>query len=237
MTTLDIKKRAKTEDNEKLRKAGFLPAVVYGKKTPSTPISVSTKDFLKVWKTAGESGVVSLKGDGLNSSNGTVGRTSQDEVLGSFDVLIHEVSYDPVSDAPIHVDFYAFEKGKKIEVDVPLEFVGTSGAVKDLGGSLVKVLREIKISADPMRIPHSVAVDISALVDFTSQIVVSDLKLPEGVDLVEKPEEVVASVAEPKADEPEETAPVDLSAIEVEKKGKVEKEGEAGAEASAGSQK
>ena len=212
MTTLDIKKRANTENNDALRKAGFLPSVVYGKKTPSTPISVSTKDFLKVWKVAGESGVVNLKGD------------------SNFDVLIHEVSYDPVSDAPIHVDFYAFEKGKKIEVDVPLEFVGVSGAVKDLGGSLVKVLREIKISADPMHIPHSVEVDISSLVAFDSQIVASDLKLPAGVDLVEKPEEVVASVAEPKADEPEETAPVDLSAIEVEKKGKVEKEGEAGAE-------
>ena len=205
---MEIKKRTKTENNEVLRKNGFLPAVIYGKKTPSTPVSVSAKDFLKIWKEAGESGVVSLKGG------------------GAFDVLIHEVALDPVSDLPIHVDFYAFEKGKKIEVAVPLEFVGVSPAVKDLGGSLVKVLHEIKISADPMHIPHSVSVDISALVDFTGQILASDLKLPFGVDLVEKPEEVVASVAEPKADEPIEVAPVDLSAIEVEKKGKLEKEGE-----------
>ena len=210
MVTLDIKTRAKGEDNDALRKTGFLPSVVYGKKTPSTAVSISMKDFMKVWKEAGESGVVSLKGD-----------------AGNFDVLIHEVSCDPVSDKPIHVDFYAFEKGKKIEVDVPLEFVGVSPAVKDLGGSLVKVMHEIKISADPMHIPHSVEVDISALVTFESQVLASDLKLPANVDLVENPEAVVASAAAPKEDEPEETAPVDLSAIEVEKKGKVEEEGSA----------
>ena len=154
MITLDIKTREKTSDNDTLRKEGFLPSVVYGKKTTSTPITIVTKEFIKVWKQAGESTVVNLKGDKTN-----------------FDVLIHDVSYDPVSDAPIHVDFYVFEKGKKVEVDVPLEFVGVSGAVKDLGGSLVKVLREIKVSADPMHIPHSLEVDISSLVAFDSQII------------------------------------------------------------------
>lgn len=209
MITLDIKTRQTTENNDILRASGFMPAVVYGKKTPSTSIAVSQKEFIKVLKVAGESSVVTLKGE-----------------KASYDVLIHDVAYDAVSDMPIHVDFYVFEKGKKLEVEVPLEFVGVSPAIKDLGGSLVKTLHEIKISAEPQNMPHSISVDISSLVTFESQILASDIKLPAGVDLMEKPDEVVASVAEPKPDEVEEvTAPVDLSAIEVEKKGKKE-EGE-----------
>lgn len=214
MTTLEAQVRDNSQNVEALRKAGKMPAVFYGKKTESTPITVERKDFIKVWNAVGESGVVTIK-----------------TPKGSVDALINAVDVDPVSDIPRHADFYVFEKGKKIEVDVPLEFVGVSPAVKDLGGSLVKTLHEIKISADPQHIPHHVEVDISSLVDFQSQILAGDLVLPTGVVLVELPEEVVATAAAPKEDEPEETAPVDLSAIEVEKKGKKEEEGaeEAGA--------
>jgi large subunit ribosomal protein L25 len=208
MTTLDIQIRGKDLKLDKLRKEGKMPAVFYGKKTASTPITIIQKEFMKVWRDAGESGVVTLK-----------------DKTASVDVLIHSVDIDPRTDAPVHADFYVFEKGKKIEVSVPLEFVGVSPAVKDLGGSLVKALHELKVSADPQHIPHDVKVDISSLATFESQIVASDLELPSNVDLMENPAEVVASVAEPKAEEPEEVAaPVDLSAIEVEKKGKKEEE-------------
>ena len=211
MTTLEIQARDKSVKNFALRKSGFLPAVVYGKKTPSTPITISQKDFMKVWKEAGESGVVNLKG-----------------AVGNFDVLIHEISFNAGTDKPDHVDFYAFEKGKKIEVEVPLEFVGVSPAVKDLAGNLMKVLRELKISADPQHIPHSIMVDISALKTFEDQITAGDIALPSGVVLVENPEAVVAAVEEPKAEVEEVVeAPVDLSAIEVEKKGKKEEEASA----------
>ncbi|MDQ5969270.1 MAG: large subunit ribosomal protein [Patescibacteria group bacterium] len=208
MTTLEAQVRDNSQNVDALRKAGKMPAVFYGKKTESTPITIERKDFIKVWNAVGESGVVTIK-----TANGTV------------DALINAVDVDPVSDIPRHADFYVFEKGKKIEVDVPLEFVGVSPAVKDLGGSLVKTLHEIKISADPQHIPHHIEVDISSLVDFQSQILAGELVLPAGVVLVELPEEVVATAAAPKEDEPEETAPVDLSAIEVEKKGKKEEEG------------
>lgn len=189
-----------------------MPSVVYGKKTPSTPIAISQKEFIKVYKEAGESGVVTLKGD-----------------KQSFDVLIHDVAYNAVSDMPEHADFYVFEKGKKLEVEVPLEFVGVSSAVKDLSASLVKVLRELKVSADPQHIPHSISVDISSLVNFESQILASEIVLPTGVVLVENPDEVVVSVAEPKEEVEEAPAPVDLSAVEVAKKGKKEEEVEEGA--------
>lgn len=207
MINLDMQVRDKAADIVALRKEGKMPAVFYGKKTESTPITLLQKDFISVWHKAGESAVVTLKGP-----------------TGTVDTLIHAVDLDPVTDIPRHADFYVFEKGKKLEVSVPLEFVGVSPAVKDLGGLFVRSLHELKISADPQHIPHNIEVDISSLIDFTSQILAKELKLPTGVDLIENPEEVVASASAPREELVEESAPVDLSAIEVEKKGKKEEE-------------
>ena len=86
------------------------------------------------------------------------------------------------------------------------------------------MLHELKISAEPQNLPREINVDISSLVAFDSQILASDIVLPKGVELIELSTEVVASAAAPKEDEPEESKPIDLSAIEVEKKGKKEEE-------------
>jgi len=133
------------------------------------------------------------------------------------------VVYDAVSGAIIHADLYAVEKGQTVSVAVPLEFIGVSNAVKMLGGILTKVMHELEVEGEPSDLPHSIIIDISALSDLDSQIHVSDLVLPKGVTAELDGEEVVAmiSVAE---EEPVEAAPVDLAAIEVEKKGKKEEE-------------
>ena len=209
MLTLEAKKRNTKEDLSALREGGFMPAVFYGKKDPSTPITIEKVKFLKVWKEAGESSVVSIKGDDLN-----------------VDALIHDVAVDPVSGEPLHADFYVFDKNKKVELSIPLGFVGVSPAVKDLGGQLIKVLFEIKIEALPQNLPHQIDVDISKLVEIGNQIHAKDIVLPQGVTLLEHPEEVVVLVDTPKEEVEIETAPIDLSSIEVEKKGK-EKEEEA----------
>ena len=202
MLTLNYTKR---EGSDAL---GIIPAVFYGKKQVSTPISINLADFLKIWKQAGESSVISL--------NGTE---------GNFDVLIHDMDKHPVTGVIRHVDFYVFEKGKKIEVSIPLEFIGVSPAVKELSMNLVKVLREIKVSASPENLPHSIDVDISSLTDVDSNISAKDILLPKGVTLEEDPDEIVVSVSGPKLEELDEpsVAP-DLSSIEVAKKGKKEEE-------------
>ena len=216
MITLNVKARDKKEKMAKLRKSGKMPAVFYGKKDKSTPITVALGDFLKVWKQAGESSVITLKGD-----------------MGEKDALVYDVDLDPITDVPRHADFYVFEEGHVLEVNIPIKFVGVSPAVKDLGGTLVKVLYELSISAMPKDLPKEIDVDISTLVDFKSQILAKDIKLPHGVKLVEKPDEAVVLVEEIKEVVEEVAVPVDLSAIEVEKKGKKEVEGEAGAAAPA----
>ena len=206
MLTLKAEKRDLNTSPADIRKGGHIPAVFYGKKEASTPVTLRLVDFLKVWKEAGESSVVTL-----------------DTTDGSKESLIHDVSLDPVSGKPLHADFYVFEKGHKVEVALPVEFVGVSAAVKDLGGTLVKVLHELKVEAMPKDLPHSIAIDISTLATFGDQIIAKDIPLPKGVELKISPEEVIITVSAPR-EEKEEEVVADLSAIEVEEKGKKDEE-------------
>lgn len=210
MILLKAKKREPKVSLAKMRKSGELPAVFYGKKEKTTPISVAFKDFVKVWEEAGESSVVSLK---IESGE-------------DLEALIQDVDLDPIRSTPRHADFYVFEKGKKLKIKTPIEFIGISPAVKDLGAVLLKVLHELAIEALPKDLPKKIEVDISSLKNFGDNITAKDLKLPAGISLEENPEEVVVSVFEPKEEKEEETPAPDLSTIEVEKKGKEAKEGE-----------
>lgn len=193
----------------KSRRDGKMPIVVYGFGHKSTSFFVDTKSFKKVWDEAGESTLVSLK-----------------EGSKDFDVLIHEVEVHPLSGQPIHADFLAIDVNKPVEVEVGLDFVGVSPAVKNLGALLVKVMHKIEVKILPKNLVHEISVDISALEKFDDKIHAKDIKLPESAVLLTDPDEIVVLAAEPKEEVEEEVAPVDLSAIEVEKKGKVEKEGE-----------
>ncbi|MDD2657314.1 MAG: 50S ribosomal protein L25, partial [Candidatus Pacebacteria bacterium] len=167
----------------------------------------------KVLREAGEATIVALEGLGA-----------------SLPTLIHEVVLDPLTSLPRHVDFYAVTKGEKVEVAIPLVFVGESAAVV-AGANLVKVMHELEVEADPMNLPHNIEVNIATLVALGDKIHVSDLVLPAGVTLVAPPEEVVALVQEVVEEKEEVALPADISAIEVEKKGKEEEGAEEGAEA------
>jgi large subunit ribosomal protein L25 len=208
---LKAQKRDKkgTKHSVKLREDGRVPAVVYGKKETATAITLSEKEFQKALEDAGESTVLELVG---------VGETK--------DVLIHDIDRDPVRGTVRHVDFYAIEKGKPVEVSVPIEFTGVSPAEKELGGSLMKVMHEVEIEALPKDLPHEVILDISILKTFEDQAHASDIMLPAGVTLKTDPDEVIALVTEAKEEEEEPTEVPDLSSIEVEKKGKAESEEE-----------
>ncbi len=200
-----------------LRKSGKIPAVFYGAGKKSTSISIPNVEFKKVWRDAGESSAVKI---GMDKG-------------GDIDVLIHEVQVDPVTDEPIHVDFLAIDMTKKIKVKVPLVFEGISNAVKSGIGNLVKVLHEIEIEALPAALPQNLKVDISKLEGLDNVVIVSDIKLPVGVVAITHGSDVVASVVAQVEEKEEVAAPVDLTAIEVEKKGKKEEEGAPAAEGAA----
>ncbi|MES2023744.1 MAG: 50S ribosomal protein L25 [Patescibacteria group bacterium] len=207
MFKLTAKNRDGKENLTKMRLAGELPAVFYGMGKKTTSISVSKIEFKKVWHKAGESSTVTL--------------TTPDGVV---DVLIHEVQVDPITDEPTHIDFLVVDMNKKLKVNVPLVFEGISAAVKSGVGTLVKVLHEVEVEGLPKDLPHDIIVDISKLAELHSQILVSDLSLGKGVEMITKGTEVVASIAEQKEEKEETNEPVDLSKIEVEKKGKKEEE-------------
>lgn len=208
MISLTVEKRDPKVKVDVLRKQGKVPAVFYGPKQKSSSVYVSMKDFVKVWKKAGESSVIILK-DGETE----------------HEALIHEIDIHPITGVPRHADFYVIEKGKKVKVHVPLVFEGVSPAVKDQGGILIKVMRELEIEATPKDLPYELKVDLSLLIDISSVITAKEIKIPANVTLIAKPDEIVASIALAK-EEVEEVKPVDMSAIEVEKKGKEAKEGE-----------
>jgi len=211
--SLKAKIREPKENLEKMRKAGELPAVLYGLGVEATPISVPLVEFKKVWHQAGESSTVKI----------VTPKTA-------VDVLIHEIQHNPVTGEPIHADFLAIDVNRKIKVEIPLEFVGVSSVVKSGLGILVKVLHEVEVEALPKDLPHSLTVDISKLENLDSQILASDIHLPKEITLLTKTTEVVASITEQKEEKFEEPVPVDLSAIEVEKKGKQDLPAQAGGE-------
>lgn len=213
MITLEATLRDVKVNPKMIRKEGRIPAVFYGRGQESTPISVERLAFQKVYETAGESTII-----GLATKKGTL------------DALIHDVDRDPVTGEPIHLDFYVVAKDQKLEVDVPIEFIGVAPAEKE-GGVVVKVMHELRIEALPAQLPAHITVDLSVLTGLDSQISVGDLDLPDGVRALPGKSEVVASVTAVKEEEEAAPTPIDLSAIEVEKKGKTEEEGaEAGGE-------
>ena len=196
------KERGKQLKN--LRKEGKLPAVVYGPEEESTALTIGQVPFEKLFHEAGESTIITLQGVGKDK-----------------EVLIHDVYFDPTKGGPIHVDFYAIERGKELTVNVPLEFEGEAPAVKQ-GGSLTKVLHEVEVTCRPSNLPQHITVDVSVLDDFEKQIHVKDIAVPEGVKIENSPDEVVALVQEVQEEVEEVPESVDMDAIEVEEKGKKE---------------
>ncbi len=208
MFAIKAKKRDITEKLDTLRKSGEIPAVFYGMGKETTSIKAPLAQFKKVWRDAGESSAVKLS-----------------LPTGEIDVLIHEVQVDPITDEPIHADFLVIDMKKKIQVKVPVEFEGVSPAVKSGLGNLVKVLHEVEVEALPADLPQKLVVDISKLATLEDVVTVSEIKLPSGVSAITPLTDIVASIVMQVEEKEEEVAPVDLSAIEVEKKGKKEEEG------------
>jgi large subunit ribosomal protein L25 len=201
MMTITTAPRASKET----KKEGFIPAVYYGAHAKSTPIFVDTIEFTKVLASEGSSSSVVLVTE-----------------HGKETVMIKDVQIHPVKSHVIHADFYVLEKGQKVHVKTPIEFTGEAPAVK-AGGVLVKVMHELSLEGDPTKLPHEITIDISVLTSSTSVIHAKDIKLPAGVELYHvNPEDTVVSISS--AVEIGELVQVDLSAIEVEKKGKKEEE-------------
>ena len=176
----------KRNELKKKRIAKKIPAVVYGGGKDNTNVWVEELDFIRTLSVAGENTVVLLNIDGKGDEN----------------VLIYDYQLDPITDRAIHIDFLRVDMNKKIEAEVPLEFIGEAPAVKEKGGTLIKSLSVITVKALPGNLPSVLKVDLSKLETFEDKFTVGDLKSSdEKVELMASEEIAIASVAQPRSDE------------------------------------
>lgn len=168
----------------KLRRNGFIPAVLYGKGQEALSIQIPVKDFGKALKEAGESTLVYVNVGGK-----------------IYPTIIHDVAKDTVTDDILHADFYKVRLDEKVKTNVPVVFRGESPAVKDLGGIFIRNVNELEVEAFPQDLPHEVVVDICSLKNFGDQVLIKNIDLGVNVKLEGDPETIVATVQEPISEE------------------------------------
>jgi large subunit ribosomal protein L25 len=179
----------------KLRASLRIPGVVYGHHRESTPLAIDGRELEKLLGTiAPGTTVVELH------LGGRVSKT-----------LIREIQRHPFKRQVLHIDFQELVAGERITVNVPILFVGTAAGVKD-GGTVEEVTRELSVEVDPANIPSHFEIDVSAL-GINDSVHVSDIKVPEGVEVLDDLDATVAVVAPPRIVE-EPPAPVEGAAVE-----------------------
>jgi large subunit ribosomal protein L25 len=201
-------------ETQDLRASGLIPAVLYGPGIENKNLSFDAKEFVKLFREAGKSSLVSIKIEGEKNT---------------YMVLVTDIDTDPVSGNVIHADLYQPDLTKEIEAQVPLVFDGVSLAVKELGGTLVKNISEITIKALPADLPREVRVDISKLKTFNDVILVKDLVLVGKAQVLKNPEEIVALATpvqqvEEELEKPIEEKVEDVAQVQKEKKDVVSEE-------------
>ena len=168
-----------------LRRAGILPAVVYGHGGDSEAIQVDSRSFDDVRRHHGRNTLLDLKVDGGKARP----------------VLIHAIAEHPVKRNAVHVDFYLVTMTEEMTVDVRVVATGESFAVEKLGATLLYQLDTVKVRALPADLPQSIEVDISSLAGYDDVIHASDLPMPETVALVTDPIEVILRLQPPRVEE------------------------------------
>ncbi len=182
-----------------LRRAGSVPAVIYGHKRAPMSLSVLTRDLERLLeRVSAETTVVEL------SIDGKISRT-----------LIREIQKHPFKKQLVHVDFQELVAGEMITVNVPLILVGVSIGVRSFAGILDQTMRELEVEVDPSAIPNHIDVDVTAL-NVGDSVHVRDLKLPAGVKVLTDADASVVVVAAPKVNATDAAADAAAAAAEPE---------------------
>jgi large subunit ribosomal protein L25 len=186
---------------KRLRRAGTVPAVVYGGAKPEA-VSVDPRTILKIIHGhGGSTQLVSLKVPG---GSGTARMA-----------VIRDLQFDPVSEQLLHVDLQEVAADRPITVVVAVHPVGESAGVRDQKGILNLALHEIEVSCLPSRIPERIDADVSALM-IGDVLTIADLTVPEGVRILNAPDQAVATLAPPMAEETPAAAPAAVVTAEPE---------------------
>ncbi len=145
---------------KKLRREGQLPAHVFGRGVQGENVLVSLPEFLKTFKQAGQTTLIDLK-------------VGTERVRP---VLIREVQHDPLSDEPIHVDFYQVDLSQKVKVSVPITLIGEQPEAVKLGEAIVlQTINEVEVEGLPSEMVSKIEVDISSLKVINDAVTVAKL--------------------------------------------------------------
>jgi large subunit ribosomal protein L25 len=183
-----------------LRKEGLIPANIYGKKIKSCALTVEDKEFEKVFKQVGETGIVKLLIEGESEEH---------------PILIQNVQYSPLTDLPLHVDFRQLVLTEKITAKIPVELTGEPLVVAEKAGILIQITSEIEIQALPTDLPDKFVIDVSKLEKVGDEIKVKEIaeKQDKKIEIKTDLEQIVAKI-DPLAKE--EVAPVATAPAEGE---------------------
>jgi len=192
--TLNVEMRegTGTQVAKKLRSQNKIPGIYYFHGSKSIPFSIDRTELRSIW--GHESGLIEVIFDGKEHKK----------------CVIREIQFDPIKGTPIHIDFLGIKMSEKLTVHTPITVVGTSTGVKNNGGILQQVLRDIEIECLPANIPDHIEIDVTAL-EIGDSISVSDL-VSENYTILADPSTVLVTVSAPRIVEVEVEEAVEESA-------------------------
>jgi large subunit ribosomal protein L25 len=179
----------------RLRKAGRIPAVVFGHGLDSISVTLDGLEFEHLRRVVHSNSIVELRIDGKDKHK----------------VMVHGIHIDPRTRHLLHVDLFELKSGEEVTVEIPLHATGESYAVERLGGTLLHTVDRVKVRALPEKLPEKLEFSIEVLKDFDAAVHLRDIALPADVALLSDPDEVVAKVVAPHV--AEEVAPVAEEAV------------------------
>ena len=164
----------------------MVPASLYGHNVEPIAVSLPAAEFNKVFQKAGRSSLVEI----------TLGDTKKA-------VLFKEPQYHPINGEVMHIDLFAVNMTETIKADIPLVFENEAPALASGEATLVTNKDQLEVECLPSKLPHDLKVDLSSLANIDDAIYVKDVKLPEGVEVLNDPEEIIVLVAQQREEEPE----------------------------------
>jgi len=192
-----------------MRRAGQLPAVIYGHSVEPRPITLDMRETTKILSTLGSSSLITINLEGEELT-----------------ALVRDKQRDYIKVSFLHVDFLVVSMTETIRAKVPVVIIGTSPAVRDLNAVAEQQLNEIEIQSLPGNLPENFTIDISSLTGIGDHILIKDLDVPEGVEILMDADDVIISITAPTTSVEELETEAAEGEPEVIEKGKKEEEKE-----------
>ena len=172
---------------KRLRKTGVIPANIYGHKESSIAVQIDAHTFDRLRREHGLRSIIALRLPGRK---------------GAQTVLVRHIQYDPLSGKILHVDFSRVSMQERIEMKIPLHFIGEAPGVKLQGGVLLHLLEALSVECKASDIIEAIEVDLSSLTDIDSMLHARDIKLPADYKLAVDPDDPIVKVTAPRVELP-----------------------------------